>query len=66
MQNNYQKIVDFLGEILMNTIVVATEIRLNNKTVGNTFLSSGHNFVHLPRSERTGLRKGELLEFGLF
>ena len=40
VQNKYQNIVDFLGEILMNTIVVATETWLKNKIDGKTYLSS--------------------------
>ena len=65
MQHKYQETVNFLGEITVITIVIARETWLNNKTVGNTFIGSGHNFVHVPRSEWTGLKRGGgVLKFG--
>ena len=54
----FSEIVDFIGEVSMNTIGIATEPWLNNKTLGNTVLGSMQNFVHLPRPEWTGLKRG--------
>ena len=66
VQQKYQETVDFLGEITVITIVIARETWLNNKTARNTFIGSGYNFVHVPRSEWTGLKRerGGVLKFG--